>query len=198
MHLWGEIMNKEDIIAFFDNIALSWDDMQVRNEEVINHILDLSGIDKGKKVLDVACGTGVLFPDYYSRGAEVVGIDISSEMVRVAREKFPETDVFCGDAQIFKFDSSFDVIMIYNAFPHFTNPVKLFINLSESLNQQGRLTVAHGLSEAELAKCHSGKAKNISNTLISKEKLAEIMSEFVDVDVMISDDKMYMVSGVKR
>ena len=98
----------------------------------------------------------------------------------------------------FVVDEVFDTVMIYNAFPHFINPRELFANLSAHLKTSGRLSVAHGLSEKELAECHSGSAKNVSQSLMSKENLAEIMSEFFDVDVMISDDKMYMVSGVKR
>ena len=191
-------MNKEDIVAFFDDKAKIWDDIQIRNEEVISLILDLGGITDGKKVLDVACGTGVLFPDYSARGAEVVGIDISSEMVRIAKEKYPHIKVICGDAQSENFDDMFDAVMIYNAFPHFINPRELFNNLSANLKASGRLSVAHGLSEKELAECHSGSAENVSQTLMSKENLAEIMSEFFEVDVMISDEKMYMVSGVKR
>ena len=191
-------MNKEDIIAFFDKLAPEWDDMQVRKEDIINLILDLGGISSGKKILDVACGTGVLFADYLARGADVVGIDISPEMVKIAAEKFPQIKVICGDAQSFQFDETFDAVMIYNAFPHFINPRELFDNLSANLKKSGRLSVAHGLSEKELAECHSGSAKNVSQTLMSKENLADIMSEFFDVDVMISDDKMYMVSGLKR
>ena len=198
MLLWGNTMNKEDIIAFFDELASSWDDMQVRNDDIINFILDSGGITKGKKVLDIACGTGVLFPDYLSHGADVVGIDISPEMTKIAEDKYPEIKVLCGDAQTFDFGESFDAIMIYNAFPHFIDPKSLFVNLSKYLNTSGRLTVAHGISEKELAECHSGRAKKVSQTLMSKEKLAEIMSEFVAVDIMISDDKMYMVSGIKQ
>ena len=191
-------MNKEDIIEFFDGLAPKWDDMQVRKEDIINLILDLGGISSGKKVLDVACGTGVLFPDYLARGAEVVGIDISPEMVKIAAEKYPQIKVICGDAHSDKFDETFDAVMVYNAFPHFINPRELFANLSAHLNASGRLSVAHGLSEKELAECHSGSAEKVSQTLMSKENLAEIMSEFFDVDIMISDEKMYMVSGVKR
>lgn len=45
-------------------------------------------------VLDVACGTGVLIPDYLERGAaQVTAIDIAPEMVRIAREKFPQENV---------------------------------------------------------------------------------------------------------
>ena len=55
------------------------------------------GYKKGRDILDVACGTGVLFPYYYEKGvASVTGIDISGEMVK----KGYETDkvLMVGDA----------------------------------------------------------------------------------------------------
>lgn len=195
---WGEAMVKKEVVEFFDKMAPDWDSGQSRNEEVISLILENGGIREGKKILDVACGTGVLFPDYISRGARVTGIDISTEMVRIAKEKYPSLKVTCADAESFCFDESFDAIMIYNAFPHFVNPKALFENLIKHLESGGRLTVAHGMSEKELQKCHSGKAKNVSMPLPSKEKLSKMMSVFCDVDVMISDERMYMVSGRKK
>ena len=86
-------MNKKDITEFFDRLASCWDDNMIRNEEAIELILDKGGIKEGTTVLDIACGTGVLFPDYISRGALVTGIDISAEMVKAAKEKFPQTDI---------------------------------------------------------------------------------------------------------
>lgn len=191
-------MDKKEIIDFFNKLAPSWDDMQIRNEAVIAEILQKGGITKGVRVLDVACGTGVLFPDYISRGAEVVGIDISENMVKKAIVKFPEVKVICGDATDFSFDDKFDVIMIYNAFPHFAQAERLIKNLSQALKPSGRLSIAHGISEKELAECHSGSAKNVSVPLVKKEVLAEMMSPYFEVDVLISDERMYMVSGVKR
>ncbi len=61
-------MSKQDIIEFFDGFAPQWDADMVRDEEVIATILDHAGIKTGVSVLDVACGTGVLVPDYLSEG----------------------------------------------------------------------------------------------------------------------------------
>ena len=195
---WGEAMVKKEVVEFFDKMAADWDSGQSRNEEVISLILENGGIREGKKVLDVACGTGVLFPDYISRGARVTGVDISTEMVRIAKEKYPSLKVICADAESFCFDESFDAIMIYNSFPHFVNPTALFENLIKHLESGGRLTVAHGMSEKALQQCHSGKAQRISQPLPSKERLKEMMSDYLDVDVMISDEEKYIVSGTKK
>ena len=191
-------MDKKEVIAFFDDLASDWDALQVRNEDVIAEILQKGGIVTGTKVLDIACGTGVLFPDYISLGAEVTGIDISPNMAEKAREKYPDIKVICGDASEYSFEEAFDAVMIYNAFPHFTNPVKLIKNLSAALREKGRFTVAHGMSEKDLEKCHSTVAKDVSLPLPSKEKLRDMMSEIFDVDVMISDEEKYIVSGLKK
>lgn len=191
-------MDKTMIINFFDRYAASWDKNLVRNESVISQILEKSEIRQGIDVLDIASGTGVLFPDYISRGvASLTGVDISPEMVKITKEKFPGIEIICADAETYSFEKSYDVAMIYNAFPHFSDPVRLINNLALTLKKGGRLTVAHGMSEVELEKCHSGVAKNVSSQLLKKEELAKIMSEYFDVDIMISDDSMYMVSGKK-
>lgn len=191
-------MNKAEIKEFFDRLAPLWDERQTRNEKVISLILQKSGVGEGVSVLDVASGTGVLFGDYLKCGASVTGIDISEEMVKIAKEKFPDVTLICDDAETFSFTGQYDVVMIYNAFPHFTDPEKLFKNLTKVLKKGGRLTVAHGMSMAELQKCHSGKTEKVSRPLPEKEALAETMSPYVKVDTMISDEKMYMVSGKKK
>lgn len=191
-------MDKKEIIAFFDKLASGWDKTNTRNEEVIAEILEKGGIRKGIKVLDVACGTGVLFPDYLKTGADITGIDISENMVKTAREKFPDVKIICGDATDFPLEEKFDAIMIYNAFPHFDEPEKLINNLAEALDSNGRLSIAHGISEKELAECHSGSARNISVPLVKKEVLADMLKPYLNVDITISDERMYMVSGVKR
>lgn len=191
-------MNKSEIKAFFDELAPEWDRNQKRNDEVIKFILDISEVKKGAYILDVASGTGVLFDDYIKREAgSLTGIDISQEMLKIAKKKFPQVNVICADAEIYSFKEKYDVIMIYNAFPHFPDPEKLFENLSKALNNGGRITVAHGISEKEVEECHSGAAKNVSFPLPSKVRLAEVMSVFFDVDVMISDEEKYIVSGRK-
>lgn len=191
-------MKKQDIISFFDKYAPFWDEGQVRNEEVIERILNNSGIEKGVSVLDVACGTGVLFPDYIKRGAAVTAVDISPEMVKIAKSKFSDINIICGDVEEIDFAEKFDSVMIYNAFPHFPNPERVIKRLSECLREGGRLSVAHGMSREALLKHHSGAAKEVSRELPTAEALAKIFEPYFKVDVIISDNEMYQVSGIKN
>lgn len=192
-------VNTNDIISFFDERAERWDSMQERNEQVIEKILDIGGICSGTHVLDVACGTGILFPDYKKRQvASVTGVDISPEMVKMAKSKFSNFEVICADAEKYTFEKQFDAVMIYNAFPHFINPENLIANLAKSVRHNGRLTVAHGLSKAELDKFHTENAEKISKILPEKEEVAKMFDAYFNVDVMISDEFMYVVSGTKK
>ena len=191
-------MEKKTVAEFFDRCASWWDDDMIRNEEIIAAILNNGGIREGVDVLDVACGTGVLFPDYLKRGvSSVTGIDISPEMAKRAAAKFPEVKVICGDVEQVEFDRQFDCVMVYNAFPHFPDPKKLVETLAGLVKPGGKLSVAHGMSRAALTDHHK-RASAVSIDLIHEKELAAIFSKWFDVDVVISTDRMYQVCGVRR
>lgn len=191
-------MNKNDIIAFFDSCASGWDEDLVRNDWVITTILDNAQVEEGKELLDVACGTGVLFPDYLARGVKVTAVDISPEMVKIARRKFPQVEVLCGDVEALELEKSFDCIMIYNAFPHFPEPENVIGTLCKKLKKGGTLTVAHGASRAVIDAHHEGKASGVSRGLMHEDELEALFSKHLTVTVKISNDHMYQVTGRKE
>ena len=187
------MIEQKDVIAFFDERAGGWDAGMVRSDEKIGRILDNAKVTAGSRVLDIACGTGVLIGDYLRRNVEsVTAVDISPEMVRIAREKFPQENVrfVCGDAETAPLGEGFDAIVIYNAFPHFPDP--------ERLAPGGRLTVAHGSSRADIDAHHHGAASRVSNGLMEAEALAAIFARHLRVTEVISTDEMYQVVGEKE
>ena len=193
-------MNKQDVIAFFDSLAPQWDADMIRSDKVIGKILDGAGVTAGKQVLDVACGTGVLFPDYLKRNvASVTAIDISPEMAKIAQSKYPENQVkvFCGDVETAVFDRNFDCIVVYNAFPHFPEPVRLIRRLASLLNPGGTLTVAHGMSRAAIDDHHRGAASEVSQGLIHEDALAAIFRRYLSLTTKVSNDRMYQLVGQK-
>ena len=193
-------MDKREITAFFDRLAPTWDEDLVRNEEVIRIILDNAQIAPGKRVLDVACGTGVLIPDYLHRDvASVRAIDLSPEMIRRAEAKFtdPRVRFVCGDVEETDFPERFDCIVVYNAFPHFPEPRRLIHRLSGLLVPGGTLTVAHGASREQIDRHHHGSAQAVSMGLMESDALAAIFAETLRVTVNRSDERMYQVCGVR-
>ena len=195
-------MNKQDVIEFFDRCAPSWDADMIKSDEIIGKILDNAEVEAGQDILDVACGTGILFSYYLQRGAaSVTGIDISPEMAKIAQSKFSgdsRVQVICGDVEDVTFDKKFDRIVVYNAFPHFPKPKRLIKILAGLLKDGGRLTVAHGQSREAIDGHHKGSASKVSNGLMSADSLKKIFDPHFEVEIMISNSRMYQVSGVKR
>lgn len=194
-------MDKKVISEFFNRLAPTWESGLEHDDVKIRKILDYADICEGVSILDVACGTGVLFPDYLSREVKsVLGVDISSAMLELAQSKFgSESRIQLLNADIEECEIGlFDRCMVYNAFPHFPNPRRLIACLAEKITDGGRLTISHSMSRAKLDEHHDGKASEVSLHLLSAEELSAIMLQYFDVDVMISDDEMYVVSGVKN
>ena len=54
-------MDKQSVIEFFDKCAPTWDAEMIKSDAIINRILDNAEVGEGMDVLDVACGTGVMF-----------------------------------------------------------------------------------------------------------------------------------------
>jgi SAM-dependent methyltransferase len=68
------------------------------------------GVDAGDRLLDVACGSGLAIELARLRGARCSGIDASSRLVAVARDRNPDCDIRVGDMHALPWDpASFDV-----------------------------------------------------------------------------------------
>ena len=194
-------MNQKSVIEFFDRLAPEWDSNMIRNEKTIKTILDYSGIRENTDVLDVACGTGVLIPDYLNRKVnKVIGVDISPVMIEIARAKFSDSRIsfINGDVEAYSFKELFDCSVVYNASPHFPEPGRLIKILSGILKQDGRLTIAHGMSRDKINTHHtSGSSSAVSLPLMAETELAKLMGLYLNVDTVVSNDDMYVVSGIK-
>ena len=195
-------MNKQDVIDFFDRLAPTWDEGMIHDDRKISAILKNAGVTEGVSVLDVACGTGVLIPDYFKAGAgHVTAVDFSSEMIKTARPKFTDEinsgrlELVCTDVEDYSPGTRFDCILVYNAFPHFPDGDRLIAHLASLLLPGGTLSVAHGMSRDAINAHHRGRAKAVSVGLMSETELAEIFSKYLKVTTVISNSEMYQVAG---
>jgi len=193
-------MEKQKVIEFFDSLAETWDEHLVIDEEIIRKILDNVGVKEGDRILDVACGTGVLIPFYLERGASfVTAIDISPRMCEIAGKKNEneKVKIICDDVFLHPFEERYDRIVIYNAFPHFDDPEGLIRILSDLLEENGTLTVAHGMSREKVL-LHHRDVMDVSRILPEIADLGKMMEESLNVTVAVSDDKMYQAVGKRR
>jgi SAM-dependent methyltransferase len=66
-----------------------------------------------QSILDLGTGTGVLLKGFEGRIGELVGLDISPEMLKVARHELPEAEFIEADMSNFELNREFDVIMCF-------------------------------------------------------------------------------------
>jgi len=106
------------------------------------------------KVLEVAVGTGKNL-QYYPRGCRIIGIDVSREMLNVARERAAklsmEVSPLLADAEALPFsDKSFETIVSSLSTCTFPNPVNALREMVRVCKPAGRiLLVEHGRSNRE-------------------------------------------------
>ena len=68
----------------------------------------------GASVLDIGCGAGVPIARSLSRRFRVTGVDVSSEMVKLARRSVPKGEFICQDVMSVDFeDGSFDAVVAF-------------------------------------------------------------------------------------
>ena len=93
--------------------------------QFIEPLLDAANVGKGMKVLDVACGPGLVSDKIYQRKALPVGIDFSPEMINLATQMSPHIKFEEGDAQQLPFkNASFDSVVMNFGMLHLPKPLQ--------------------------------------------------------------------------
>jgi ubiquinone/menaquinone biosynthesis C-methylase UbiE len=108
--------------------------------QFIEPLLDATNIKPGMKVLDVACGPGYVSEAIYLRNASPAGVDFSSSMIALAKDRYPHIEFVEGDAQALEFaDSMFDSVVMNFGMLHLSNPGLAIAEASRTLKTGGRL-----------------------------------------------------------
>ena len=133
-------MNK--IINYYDNLAESYDENRFENtygkfiDKQERKLLDKLLTNRSEIILDLACGSGRLL-NY----AEF-GIDASSKMIEIAKQKHKNKSIYLADAEKTHFESnSFDTIISFHFFMHLEQDKidKIFEECFRILKKNGRI-----------------------------------------------------------
>jgi SAM-dependent methyltransferase len=117
-------------------------------------LVDLVGVGRGDRVLDVGCGPGVLTAPLVERcgAGSVAAVDPSPPFVAAVRRLFPAVDVREGAAEALPYaDDGFDAALAQLVVHFMTDPVA-------GLREMGRVTRPHGRVAASVWDFAGGKA----------------------------------------
>ncbi len=190
--------------AYFDERAASWNEQA--EPAGLKHLMvaQLAGVHEGSRVLDVGCGTGIMERAYLELGAaSIVALDLSEEMLACARTSFADVDpdrlrFECRDILDFTSDEPFDVVVIYNAYPHILNKEALVKAIASLLVPGGRFLVAHGMSRMTLNAHHANVPADVTSDLLPVKDAALDWQDAFDIDMMADTCFTYFFGGSKR
>ncbi len=113
-------VSQADVAAWFDATYRQKGLRYLRPRRAYPIFVQLLGLPPGGRVLDVACGPGLLLCAALERGHAAAGIDLSQEAIALARELVPAAEVQQGNAEQLPFASgSFDGVTCLGSIERF-------------------------------------------------------------------------------
>ncbi|HYV06942.1 MAG TPA: class I SAM-dependent methyltransferase [Blastocatellia bacterium] len=142
----------------YDYIAEKWHS-NGRDQAYINRALAyvdkiLEGVPPRAKVLDLGCGTGYPIAQHIvQQGYQVVGVDESEEMLKIAKRLVPEADFIQSDMVAVKFDDRFAAAVAWDSVFHVERKhhASVYQNICRSLEPGARLLLSVGASDPSAA-----------------------------------------------
>jgi ubiquinone/menaquinone biosynthesis C-methylase UbiE len=144
-------LRKSAVEAQFDKDSHQYLSKHLTPEKIRekDRILDLAKNKvKYQKVLDIGCGPGMISTDLLEISEQVWGIDISEDMINIARERFNATEFHSkihfqvGDAEKLQFpDQYFDVVVCLGVFRYLDSREKGLQEIYRVLKPKGTVII---------------------------------------------------------
>jgi ubiquinone/menaquinone biosynthesis C-methylase UbiE len=148
---FGKIVQRE-----FTRQAEKFSQSRAMREKGGRKILPLlAGVRPFHRVLDLACGPGFVALEFAKHAREVVGVDLTAEMLNQAcalarREGFNNVTFQRADVNRLRFpNKSFDLVVTRAAFHHFPEPARVLNEMVRVLKSNGRILISDNTSKNE-------------------------------------------------
>ncbi|HJD78371.1 MAG TPA: class I SAM-dependent methyltransferase [Corynebacterium pollutisoli] len=138
-------------MAMFDRAAQAFDNHAADSAYNAHYdrpaMLDLLGDVSDLDILDAGCGSGLYAAELLARGARVVGVDESAELIRLARRRAPQASFHVQPLEKpldWAADRSVDRVLMALVLHHLHYPVDVLRELHRVLRDDGRLVLSTG------------------------------------------------------
>ncbi len=128
---WG------NVAGWYDSVVKDTDSYQVN--VILPNILRLVGPEKGKKILDLACGQGFFSHALAAKGGQVTGVDVAPELIELARVHAGHSEDFyvssADNLRMFK-DKTYDAALCVLAIQNIEHMAQAFKEVSRVLKDK--------------------------------------------------------------
>lgn len=143
MQEWNK---KRAAMRHYDHLAQVYDAQYSEEQKAkIEAALNNTKLSQNELVLDVGCGTGLLFRHVAESAKLVVGIDISSKILQEARKRtkqLPNTAVVSADADYTPFQNqTFDQVFAITLLQNMPNPAETLAEIKRVSKPQSTIVV---------------------------------------------------------
>lgn len=192
----------DEIKNFFNSKAKDWDSKDTYSESFKLDLLNKIALKENDYVIDIGCGTGVITKlIHLITKNDVVAIDVSNEMIKIAKEKYKN----CSYATFKNIDlfslnekNKYDFAIIYNAYPHFLDPVKLSNKLYDILKENGSFAIIHSMSREKLNQHHGNVNHNVCRDIKELNDEIKYFTNNFDIVLLKEDNNSIIIKGNKR
>lgn len=192
----------------FNNLAQSYKNLwinDIKEKKRIEKIVNRFGLKKGMCVLEPGCGRGEFTPFILNKignSGKVYLIDISDKMINYAKKnlkKYKNVKFFnCCASNIPLQSQIFDMIVVFNSFPHFCPKEKFIKEFNRLLKEKGMLIICHDMPSRKINELHRREKFNMKKNILpgKKEMFKMLMTQGFIVKRYINK-KYYLLKAQK-
>lgn len=144
---------KENVYKVYDKITTWFSENRCTGLMEKSYLGDLiARLPTNAIILDLGCGTGNPILKYLiDKKLNVIGVDASSEMLKIAKTNFPSVEFILQDMRLLSLNKKFDAIIAWHSFFHLPasdQPI-MFQHFEQHLNPNGILLFTSGTEHGE-------------------------------------------------
>jgi ubiquinone/menaquinone biosynthesis C-methylase UbiE len=153
-----------------------------RNTLIQEHVSRYEYVTKyisGKKILDIACGSGYGSALLINHGAlRVTGIDISEEALRYAKDhyRYKGLEYLQGNAENIKIDGPIDTVVSFETIEHLQNPDLFLKEIARLLAKDGQFIASTPVRSLGTIKTQPANPHHLREW--SEEEFKELLGQY--------------------
>ncbi len=174
-------------------------------EDVINRSREITRsliTAKDIRLLDVGTGIGAFLIYYHELGlpyTNIVGCDLSAEMLGEAQRRFPEVSFWNGDIlELPESFGKFDLIVFNACFGNIFDQLSVLKRSRDLLNKGGRIAISHPMGNDFVGQLKEAEPDLIFSLLPSRETLEKWCSELKMTITLFRDEPMLYLAVISN